>query len=181
MNNCGEETYKALAKLSYGLCIVSSREDDKPNGQVVNTVFQTTACPPRIAVSLSKSNLTHACVTASGLYSVSVLAQDSPMPFIGLFGFRSGRDINKFEKTAFKNLAGCPAVTENVLSIMTVKVEKAVDMDTHTLFIGEVTAAETLKDGVPLTYDHYKTVKHGKTQKNATTFTSDSKPATAGN
>lgn len=175
MNNCGEEIYKAISKLSYGLYIVSSAEGERPNGQVVNTVFQTTACPPRIAVSLSKNNLTHACVAASGLYSVSVLAQDSPMPFIGLFGFRTGRDINKFEKTAFKTLAGCPAVTENALSITTVKVDKAVDMGTHTLFIGEVAAAETLKDGVPLTYEHYKTVKHGKTQKNAATFTPDIK------
>jgi ferric-chelate reductase [NAD(P)H] len=175
MNNCGEETYKAISKFSYGLYIVSSGENGKPNGQIVNTAFQTTACPPRIAVSLSKNNLTHACVAGCGLYSVSVLAQDAPMPFIGLFGFRTGRDINKFEKTAFKTLAGCPAVTENALSITTVKVDKTVDMDTHTLFIGEVIAAEALKDGVPLTYDHYKTVKHGKTQKNATTFTPDVK------
>ncbi len=76
---------------------------------------------------------------------------------------------------AFKTLAGCPAVTENALSIAAVKVAKTVDMDTHTLFIGEVIAAETLKDGVPLAYEHYKTVKHGKTQKNASTFTPDIK------
>jgi len=171
MNNCEEEIYKAISNFSYGLYIVSSREGEKPNGQVANTVFQTTACPPGIAVSISKNNLTHVCIANSGLYSVSVLAQDSPMPFIGLFGFRTGRDINKFEKISFKTLGGCPAVTEHSLSIATVKVNTAVDMATHTLFIGAVTAAETLKDGVPLTYEYYKTVKHGMTQKNATTFT----------
>ncbi|OGS56804.1 MAG: hypothetical protein A3J79_08590 [Elusimicrobia bacterium RIFOXYB2_FULL_62_6] len=163
----------AISKLSYGLYIVSASDGEKPNGQVVNTVFQLTASPARLAASLNKANLTHAIVEKSGLYSVSVLSQDAPMPFIGLFGFRSGRDLNKFEKTAFKTLGGCPAVTENALSIATVRVEKAVDIGTHTLFIGEVIAAETLKDGTPLTYEYYKAVKHGKTQKNATTFVAD--------
>lgn len=170
MSSCTPEIYKALSLLSYGLYIVSAEDGGKPNGQIVNTVFQLTSSPPRLAASLNKDNLTHACVQESGLYSVSVLAQDAPMPFIGLFGFRSGRDTDKFGKTAFKTLAGCPAVTENALAALTVKVEKTVDMGTHTLFIGEVIAAETLKDGVPLTYNYYKAVKHGKTQKNATTY-----------
>ncbi|MBU2573849.1 MAG: flavin reductase family protein [Elusimicrobia bacterium] len=170
MIGCAPEIYKAVSRLSYGLYIVSSFDGEKLNGQLVNTVFQLTASPPRLAASLNKANLTRAYVEKSGLYSVSVLAQDAPMPFLGLFGFRTGRDINKFEKTAFKTLAGCPAVTENALAIVTIRAAQAVDMGTHTLFIGEVIAAETLKDGVPLTYDHYKSVKHGKTQKNAATF-----------
>lgn len=170
MTSCPPEIYKALSLFSYGLYIVSSADGDKPNGQVVNTVFQLTASPPRIAASINKSNLTHDYVVKSGLYTVSVLAQDAPMPFIGLFGFRSGRDMNKFEKAAYKTLAGCPAVTENALAIAAVKVEQAVDVGTHTLFIGQVVAAEPLKDGAPLTYEYYKAVKHGKTQKNATTY-----------
>lgn len=167
--------YGAISKLSYGLYIVSSFDGEKRNGQVVNTVFQLTASPPRIAASINKANLTHDYVAKSGLYTVSVLDQNAPMPFIGLFGFRSGRDIDKFGKTAHKTLAGCPAVTENALAVMTVKTEQSVDVGTHTLFIGRVIAAETLKDGAPLTYDYYKAVKHGKTQKNATTYQEEAK------
>lgn len=168
--HCEPEIYGALARLSYGLYIVSSSDGEKLNGQLVNTVFQTTACPPGVAISLNKANLTHAYVEKSRLYCVSVLAQDTPMPFIGLFGFRSGRDMDKFKNRSFKALGGCPAVTENAISAFTVAVDRAVDMGTHTLFMGEVTAAETLREGPPLTYDYYKTVKHGRTQKNATTF-----------
>lgn len=167
----------AVSGLSYGLYVVSSFDGDKHNGQIVNTVFQITASPVRIAASLNKSNLTHDYVAKSGLYSVSVLAQDAPMPFIGVFGFRSGRDFCKCDKAAHKTLAGCPAVTEHALAIFTVRVDSAVDMGTHTLFIGEAVAGEKLKDGTPLTYDHYKNVKRGKTHKNATTYAAEVKNA----
>ncbi len=173
--NNAQEIAAAIAGITYGLYVVSSFDGQRHNGQIVNTVFQTTAAPPRIAASLNKKNLTHAYVEKSGLYSVSVLDQNAPMPFIGIFGFRSGHDSFKCEKVEYKNLGGCPAITEYALSIFTVRVEKSVDMGTHTLFIGEAIAAETLKAGVALTYDYYKTVKRGKTQKNATTYSPEVK------
>lgn len=160
----------AISKISYGLYVVSSRDGDKFNGQIVNSVFQVTAAPPTVAASLNKLNLTHDYVLKSGLYSVSVLEQGTPLTFIGQFGFKSGRTCDKCASAAHKFLGGCPAVTDHALSVFTVKVSKTVDMGTHTLFIGEVAAAETLKDGVPLTYDYYRNVMRGKTQKNATTY-----------
>ena len=37
--------------LSYGLYIVTSKDEDRMNGQIVNTVIQVTSEPPRIAVN----------------------------------------------------------------------------------------------------------------------------------
>lgn len=170
MENKEIEIQKCISKMSYGLYIVSSALDGKPNGQLVNTVFQTTANPPRVAASINKVNLTHDCIKQLGLFSVSIMAQDAPMPFIGMFGFRTGRDFDKFAKAQHKDLAGCPVVTENALVVYTVKVENAVDMGTHTLFMGPVVEAETLRDAPALTYDYYKVINHGRTQKNATTY-----------
>lgn len=172
MENCAPEIQRAIAGMSYGLYIVSAVNGGRHNGQLVNTVFQTAACPPMVAASINKSNLTHGFIEKCGLFSVSILSQDTPMPFIGLFGFRTGRDLDKFEKVGFKTLAGCPAVTDHALSIFTVKACQSVDMRTHTLFFGEVIAAEILKEGPALTYEYYKSVKKGKTHKNATTFIS---------
>ncbi|MCX5786619.1 MAG: flavin reductase family protein [Elusimicrobia bacterium] len=166
---------KALSKLSYGLYIVSSREGEKFNGQIVNSVFQVTAEPPKVAVSLHKNNLTHSYVEKSRVFSVSVLDQNAPMTCIGLFGFKCGREIDKFAKISHKVSDGCPMVTENALSVFACKVVSSLDIGTHTLFIGEVYDAETLKDGTPLTYDYYRNAKKGKTQKNATTYTAPPK------
>lgn len=166
--------FKALGQLTYGLYVVSSRDGEKLNGQIVNSVFQITAAPPQIAISLHKNNLTHDYVSKSGVFSVSVLDQNAPMPFIGLFGFRCGRDTDKFKGLSLKVSDTCPMLAENALSVLACKVSSSVDVGTHTLFIGEVYDAQTLKEGTPLTYDYYRSVKKGKTQKNATTYKTES-------
>ena len=49
---------KALYKLGYGVYVVTSKKDDRINGQIANTVFQVTSVPPTVAVSINKNNLT---------------------------------------------------------------------------------------------------------------------------
>ena len=93
---------KALHKISYGLYVVTSLKDGTFSGQIANTVFQTTADPPMIACCLNKQNMTHGFVEASRVFAASVLSIDAPMTFIGRFGFKSGRDIDKFEDTKYR-------------------------------------------------------------------------------
>ena len=85
----------ALYKLGYGMYIVGSHKGDKLNGQVANTVFQITSEPPTVAVSINKSNLTHDYIKTSKVFSASILCQAAPLPYIGGFGFKSGRDTDK--------------------------------------------------------------------------------------
>ena len=92
---------KALHKLHYGLYLVTSRQGDRLNGQIANTVFQITSQPPTIAVSISRSNFTWEFITAGRVFAISILCQDTPLPFIGRFGFRSGRDKDKLKGTNY--------------------------------------------------------------------------------
>ena len=94
--------FKALHKLGYGLYVVCSRKGDRLNGQIANTVFQVTSEPPTIAVSINKNNLTYEFITESKVLTVSILSQDTPLSFIGHFGFKSGRDIDKLEGINYK-------------------------------------------------------------------------------
>ncbi|MCG2724764.1 MAG: flavin reductase family protein [Elusimicrobia bacterium] len=165
-----DKIFSALNKLSYGLYIVSSAFDGKKNGQLANTVFQITPNPPKIAIALNKGNLTHEMVDKSGLFSVSVLEEETPLTFIGLFGFKSGRDIDKFEKVSHQMDGDCPIVIENALSCLKAKVVAKMDAGSHTLFMGEIISGQILKNGTALTYDFYQKNKKGKTHKNATTF-----------
>ncbi len=84
---------KALYKLGYGLYVVTSKKGDRFNGQIANTVIQITSEPPTIAVSINKENLTHEFIKESGVFTASILSQDTPLSFIGHFGFKSGRVI----------------------------------------------------------------------------------------
>jgi flavin reductase (DIM6/NTAB) family NADH-FMN oxidoreductase RutF/rubredoxin len=166
-----ELDYKALYDLCYGLYIVSSCYEGRMNGQIANTVFQVSSQPVRIAVCLNKENLTYEYVSKSGVFTVSVLDKSTPMSFIGLFGFKSGRDIDKLSQVSFKKGAtGCPVVTENTLSVMEAKVIDRVDVGTHTLFVGEMISSEVLRQGTTLTYAHYRETKKGKSPKSAPTY-----------
>ncbi|HLA28710.1 MAG TPA: flavin reductase, partial [Syntrophales bacterium] len=59
----------AFYKMSYGLYVVSSINDDRLNGQIANTVFQVTSEPPTLGISINKKNLTHGFIEKSRLFS----------------------------------------------------------------------------------------------------------------
>src|SRR4030043_83978 len=87
----------AFRKISYGLYVVTSGKEGRFNGQIANTVFQGTSEPPTPALSINKQNFTHEHIRESRRFAVSILAETTPMTMIGRFGFKCGRDINKFE------------------------------------------------------------------------------------
>ncbi len=161
----------ALFKISYGLYVIASRDGARMNAQIANTAIQTTSEPPTISVTIHKKNLTHEFISKSGLFSVSVLAQDTPLNFIGQFGFKSGRDTNKFEGVNYKaGETGVPIVIDNALAYFECKVISQHDVGTHTIFVGQVSAAEVVKEGEPMTYAYYHQVKRGTTPKTAPSY-----------
>jgi len=171
---------KALYKLGYGLYIVTSIKGKRLNGQIANTVFQITSEPPTIAVSINKNNLTHEFIKESKVLAVSVLSQDTPLSFIGHFGFKSGRDIDKLSGINYKiGETGAPVVTDNTLAYLEARVDKEVDVGTHTIFIGKLVGAEVIKEGEPMTYAYYHQVKRGTTPKTAPSYIEEKKEAAA--
>jgi ferric-chelate reductase [NAD(P)H] len=157
--------------LSYGLYIVASKDEGRLNGQVVNTVIQVTSEPPRVAVIINKKNLTHEFILNSKVFSASVLEESTPMIFLGPFGFRSGRDVDKLSKVDFKEgITGCPLISEHALSVLEAEVIDQIDLGTHTVFIGNVVSSEVLKKGSPLTYQYYHQELKGKSPPNSPTY-----------
>jgi len=171
---------KALYKLGYGLYVVSSRKGNKFNGQIANTVFQISSEPPTIAVSINKNNLTHEFIKESKVLTVSILSQNTPLSFIGHFGFKSGRNIDKFEGINYKiGKTQTPVVSDNTLAYLEVKVTQEVDVGTHTIFIGELVGADIMKEGEPMTYAYYHQVKRGTTPKTAPSYIEERKEVTS--
>jgi len=160
-----------LYKISYGVYIVSSMKGEKRNGLISTTVFQTTAEPPTITASINKRSLTHEYILHSKVFGVSVLSRETPMKFIGTFGFKSGRDIDKFEGVeCVTGATGAPIVLDNAVAYLDAKVVNSLDLGTHTLFVGELVGAETLNDNALMTYAYYHDVKHGRSPEAAPTF-----------
>jgi ferric-chelate reductase [NAD(P)H] len=165
--------FKVFRDFSYGLYIVTSKDGDRLNGQIVNTVIQVTSEPPRVAVIINKKNLTHEFISESRVFSACIIEEPVTMKFIGLFGFRSGRDIHKFENLKYKiGITGSPMVLEYTLSALEAKVITQIDLGTHTIFIGDIVNTEVFKEGNPLTYRFYHEHLKGKTPPNAPNYKS---------
>jgi flavin reductase (DIM6/NTAB) family NADH-FMN oxidoreductase RutF/rubredoxin len=168
--------HKALQKISYGLYVVTSGKRDSCNGQIANTVFQVTSEPPTIAVCINKKNFTHEFIRESSVLAVSVLSRNTPLEFIGHFGFKCGRDIDKFKGTNYKvGITGARIVLDNAIAYLEAKVIKEFDGGTHTIFIGKVVDAEILTDEEPMTYAYYHKIKGGVTPKTAPTYIEEEK------
>ena len=160
---------ESLNCLSYGLYLVTSSDGTHNNGLIVNTAFQVSADPVKVAVCVCKQSFTHEIISQSNLFAIMPLEQQTPLIFIGNFGFRTGRNFDKFAKVPFeKGQNAVPIVKEHTLSCIEARVTQAVDVGTHTLFIGDVAAAQFFKKDPPLTYAYYHTVIKGKTPAGAT-------------
>jgi flavin reductase (DIM6/NTAB) family NADH-FMN oxidoreductase RutF len=163
---------EAYFKITYGLYVVSSVMDNKLNGYVSNTVFQVTAEPARFAIACSKNNFTAEIIQRSHVFSVSVLKKETNADIIGTFGYRSGKDTEKFSKFHFKKgKTGAPILLDDTLAWFECEVIQTIDAGSHLLFIGNVVDGDLLDaTGEPLTYDYYREVKKGKAPKNAPTY-----------
>ncbi|MBI4712071.1 MAG: flavin reductase [Planctomycetes bacterium] len=167
---------KTLHKITYGMYIVCAKKDGRSNGQIANTVFHLTSEPATIAVSINKKNLTHEYIEAGKVFTVSILSRETPMKFIGTFGFKCGRDINKFENVKCKNgVTGVPIVLDNTLGYLEAEVISSLDVGTHTVFAGRVVDAEITSDAEPMTYAYYHEVKGGKSPQTAPTYIKDAR------
>lgn len=128
---------KALYKITYGLYVVSAQAEGQRSGCVVNTLQQVTAEPVRLAVTVNKDSLTCQLIQKAGRFAAVALDQRADMMAIGRFGFRTGRDMDKFEGIPYKeDAAGMPYPTATACAHYSCKVEQTVDLGTHLLFGG---------------------------------------------
>ena len=137
---------KAMYKLSYGLFVLTAREDEKDNGCIINTAIQAASEPNQLSICVNKANYTHDMIVRTGKFTVSVLSQNAQFELFKHFGFQSGRDTNKFEtfEKCSRGENGIYYITEGTNAYISVTVNKTEDLGSHTMFIGEITDMEVL-------------------------------------
>ena len=148
----------ALFSFSYGLFVLTARENGRDNGCIINTAIQVTSTPKRISIAVNKQNLTHDMILHTGVFNLSVLSQDATFKTFEQFGFRSGRSTpDKFDASgeAVRSANGLRYLTEGVNAILSGRVIQTMDCGTHTLFLAEVTEAKMLSKVPSVTYAYY--------------------------
>lgn len=147
----------ALFNIGYGLYVVTSNDGKRDNGLIVNTVSQVTNSPNRIAVTINKDNYSHHVIKQTGKMNLNCLSVDAPFSIFENFGFRSGRNVDKFENCPpLRSDNGLAFLPRYINSFMSLKVEQYVDLDTHGMFICSVTEARVISDVETMTYTYYQ-------------------------
>ena len=147
----------ALFNIGYGLYVVTSNDGKRDNGLIVNTVSQVTNSPNRIAVTINKDNYSHHVIKQTGKMNLNCLSVDAPFSVFENFGFRSGRNVDKFENCPpLRSDNGLAFLPRYINSFMSLKVEQYVDLDTHGMFICSVTEARVISDVETMTYTYYQ-------------------------
>jgi len=163
-----------LYNLSYGMYAIGVKDENRASACIVNTVIQVCNTPNVIAVSMNHNNYSHECMVKSGIFTVSVLSEDTSGAVIGALGFNSGRDADKLSNVRHKMLAeGVPVVKENICCWFLCRIIGSTETSTHTIFVAEVIAGSDESKGKPMTYDYYHKVIKGKAPKNAPTYQVD--------
>ena len=149
---------KAFSRINYGLFIVGAELDGKPQGCIVNSLHQVTSSMPfKFSLTVNKSNETFKAIEAKGSFAGTVLAKDTPKDLVNLFGYKSGRVVNKFDGfDVERDGAGNPYVKDHALARFSCKVVEKLDLGTYMLYIAETMEAEVLGEGPALTVDDFK-------------------------
>ena len=148
---------KALFKIGYGLYVVTSKDGKKDNGCIVNTVSQLTDSPLRVAVNINKLNYTHDIVKKTGVLNVNCLNNEAPFSVFQSYGFRSGRDADKFEGVeVIRSENGLVVLPNYINAFISLKVDNYVDLGTHGMFICSVTESKIINNIETMTYNYYQ-------------------------
>lgn len=159
----------AFRQLSYGVYVISTWDEGRAVGCTANSAMQITSDPATIAVSVNHDNYTNQCIQSAEKFAVSILSEDSSPSIIGAFGFKSGRDHNKFDEVEHEIKSFMPVVSDACAYIVCEVIDK-LETSTHTVFLGRVLDADMLKGGTPMTYAYYHNVIKGKSPRNAPTY-----------
>lgn len=143
------EFRRVMGHFATGVTVVTSRRaDGQPCGLTVNAFCSLSLDPLLVSVAVERAAESHGCIEAAGVFAVNVLPEECEALSRR---FSSWGVQDKFRGVAFHaELTGAPVLAD-ALAWLDCRVWQAVPAGDHTLFLGEVLAADA-SGGAPLLY-----------------------------
>ena len=149
----------ALFKASYGLYLLSAKNDEQDNACIINTFLQVTSNEPCICIiSVNKQNFTNEIISKTRKFNLSTLTVETPFEILKRFGYQSGRNVSKFEDfTGFtRSENGLIYLNDFANAFLSFDVLETIDFGSHTMFKAMLTECETINNKESMTYDYYQ-------------------------
>jgi flavin reductase (DIM6/NTAB) family NADH-FMN oxidoreductase RutF len=152
-------TIKALEKITYGLYILTTKRGKEINGMVASWVSQVSFSPPLVMVVIRRNRYSHKMVSESGVFAMNVLSkEDSRL----VSKFKGPTPEEKFKGIKWGTKSTGAPIIDEAIAYMDCKLVNSIDTGDHTIFVGEIVDADTLKDGIPMTSLDYGKVYIGQ-------------------
>ncbi len=152
---------KALYNIEYGLYLLISNHNGIDNACIINTCMQITSNPLTLSIFVNKLNYTNEIIKKSKKFNISILNEDIKFDLFKIFGYQSGKNINKFK--IFDEIQNFERSKNGIFflknfsnSFLECSVLEIKDVFTHTMFIAKIDNAEILNNKKTLTYNFYQ-------------------------
>ncbi len=156
-----------LKDLSYGLYIVSNKDNDKLYGCIANSIMQINQ--DTIAISLNKENHTTKSILKTKKLGINILGINTNIDLIETFGFKRSEEYNKYQNVSYSIIEDIP-ILNNSCGFIIGNVYDTIDTETHTIFLIKITNLTKKDDEEPMTYRYYQQNLKGKTNPKAPTY-----------
>ncbi|MBZ0170186.1 High molecular weight rubredoxin [Candidatus Methylomirabilis lanthanidiphila] len=146
-----------LGKLDYEIFVLTAAHQDRRSGQIVCWVMPATIVPqiPRILVGIGRTTFTRELIEISQRFALNLLGKDQ-WPLVTHFGFRSGREMDKFATLPFeRGVTGSPILSGTV-GYLECQVRTVLDAGAgaHLFYLADVIEGKIMTDRSPLCLHH---------------------------
>lgn len=146
-----ETLRSAMRAWSAGVTVVTAAHEDETHGMTVNSFTSISLSPPLLIISLQSDTRTHALVTKSRAFGVTILASDQK-EISDLFAGRMPEVESRMAAVQTETLVTGSPLIAGGLAWLDCRVLQTYDAGKTTLFIAEVVAARGTGSGDPLIY-----------------------------
>lgn len=158
---------RGMRRLAAGVSVVTTCEGGERYGLAATSVCSVSAEPPSLLVCINRSTATHDAILRAGYFCVNLLSE-SDDELARRFSTPAERERRFLDREWTTLVTGAPALV-GALATFDNEVVDAVDVQSHTVFIGRVKAIKLWQpDIASLVYldGQFDTLRGGRQSKN---------------
>ena len=132
-------------KIPNALALVGSSHDGTRNAMTTSWITQLSMEPVLIGIGVDNTAVTHRLIDGGGAFTVNLWDSENTRPFVKFSkpAVDDGATLNGWPVSSAAT--GAP-VFDDAIAWMDCEVRHALDLGTHTLFVGEIVAAAINED-----------------------------------
>jgi flavin reductase (DIM6/NTAB) family NADH-FMN oxidoreductase RutF len=141
----------ALRSWTTGVTIVTSVHENVQHGMTVSSFTSVSVTPPQILIAISHNTRTHHLITRSRIFGVTILASEQG-EISDRFAGRVPDELDRFDGLETFSLETGAPLLRGGLACVDCRVSSTLDSGGHTIFVGDVVAAQDFRTEDPLIY-----------------------------